>query len=230
MTSIAPTTQWDLLHDAARGDTEARIRFHDLYDPFIRRYTTAVARHFGNPAQDYDDLVQDVYMEVFKDGGALRNANADYPAGFRGYLRGLCRNIAFRARDRDPRAEVQPETGALDVADPAARDPVHAVELAYARSVIRETLDGMRHAATRAGDSERLKALEIFRRRIFHDEKPKDIAAALGIAYTEVTEASRVARTWFETALFDKLLAIHRGDERMAKDERDDIRRTLEKR
>ena len=61
-------TCWTLIHDAADGNANARDQFARLYDPVIRAY---LGNRWKHSLHSVDDAVQDVFVELFKPGGAL---------------------------------------------------------------------------------------------------------------------------------------------------------------
>ena len=95
-------TCWTLIEGAASG------RFADR-DEFARRYLPAVqayllARWKESPlAQERDDAVQEVFVECFRQGGALERVHRDREGGFRAFLYGVARNVARRVEDRKAR-------------------------------------------------------------------------------------------------------------------------------
>src|SRR5262249_31179656 len=89
------STCWTTLRDAAAGGGPAREEFASRYAPMVRAYLAA--RWRASPLlQELDDAVQEVFVECLRQGGALQNARADRPGGFRPFLYGLVRNVALR--------------------------------------------------------------------------------------------------------------------------------------
>ena len=96
------TTCWTEIRDAAAGDAEARQQFAERYQEIVRTYL--VARWRSSPLlQDLDDVVQEVFVETFRDGGVLQRVNPESPSGFRGFFYGVIRNVAKRAESRHGR-------------------------------------------------------------------------------------------------------------------------------
>lgn len=224
MTSTAPTTQWDLLGDAARGDRVARESFVARYSPFVGLYTSAVAGRLDIPRQDQPDLVQDVFYEIFKDDGVLARVDPKQPRGFRAYLRGVCRNVVFRAVEKRPTRELQPETGELDTRAGRSIDPKDLYELAYARLIFREIRRDMQRAATGASGDDAV-AMRIFEGRYFNGHELKDVAFKEGRSYEEAKTLCSRMRKQFEDRVMRRLLEIHGGDDTMAEDEFKDFLR-----
>ena len=103
-----------MIRDAADGDAAARDRFAALYAPAVRAYLGA--RWGSGPfRQAVDDAVQDVFVELMKDGGALGKADEQGGGGFRAFLFGVARNVARRHEQRRQRKKMtQPATDFLD--------------------------------------------------------------------------------------------------------------------
>ena len=224
MTSTAPTTQWDLLGEAARGDHGARATFVARYSPFVGLYTSAVAGRLDIPRQDQPDLVQDVFYEIFKDDGVLAKVDPKQPRGFRAFLRGVCRNVVFRAIEKRPSRELQPETGDLDARSGDAVDPKDAYELAYARLIFKEIRRDMQRDAARASGDDAV-AMRIFEGRYFNGHELKDVAFKEGRSYEEAKTLCSRMRKQFEDRVMRRLLEIHGGDDTMAEDEFKDFLR-----
>ena len=76
-----------MIDAAARGGDDDRAAF-------ARRYSGVVGAYFGarwrvSPlASDAEDACQEVFVECFKNGGALERVEPGRPGGFRGFLFG----------------------------------------------------------------------------------------------------------------------------------------------
>ena len=87
-------TCWTLIQGAAAGEAKDRETFALLYEPVLRAYLGARWKH-SPLLREMDDVVQDVFIECFKQGGALAGAGRRTRSGaFRAFLHGVVRNVA----------------------------------------------------------------------------------------------------------------------------------------
>jgi RNA polymerase sigma-70 factor (ECF subfamily) len=95
-------TRWTLIEGAASGDEAARREFVARYEGPVRAYLGA--RWRDTPLRgEIDDAAQEVFLQCFRDGGALARADAAR-GGFRPFLYGVVRREAqkvetLRARE-----------------------------------------------------------------------------------------------------------------------------------
>ena len=86
-------TRWTIGERAAAGRGPEREDFAILYEPAVRAYFAA--RWKGSAyARLVDDAVQDLFLDLFRDGGALQRVDPDRPGGFRAFLYGVARDGA----------------------------------------------------------------------------------------------------------------------------------------
>src|SRR5262249_23588603 len=101
--STSESTCWTVVRAAAAGSPADR-------DEVGRRYLGVVRAYLGARWRDsalrpeLDDAVQEVFVECFRQGGALETAGAGRVPGFRAFLYGVVRNVArrFESRPRRP--------------------------------------------------------------------------------------------------------------------------------
>jgi RNA polymerase sigma-70 factor (ECF subfamily) len=89
------STRWTVIREAAEGDDAARSEFARLYRPVVRAYLEA-RWHHSPGSSEVEDAAQEVFIDLFREGGALGRAESDRPGGFRAFLYGVVRNIARR--------------------------------------------------------------------------------------------------------------------------------------
>lgn len=171
--SDAPTTRPSLLV-RLRGprDEPAWAEFHGIYGPLIRR----LARAKGLQEADADDLAQDVFRAV---AGAIGRWDPDPLRGsFRGWLSTIAHNLIVNLlagrrpgtrgsgdSDINRMLDQQP---APDAADTALFD------LEYRRRLFRWAIEQVRGDFGEA-------TWRAFERTALGDERPKDVAADMGI-------------------------------------------------
>ncbi|MHC4938546.1 MAG: RNA polymerase sigma factor [Planctomycetota bacterium] len=166
------STRWTVIRGAAAGEPRAREEFVRIYTPVVRAYL--LARWRGQPlVGEADDAIQEVFIDCFKEQGALTRVEEDRPGGFRAYLHGVTRNVALRAEER--RARRQMMTGSV-------LEKVAADEESLARRFDREWALGLIREATRihaerATDEATLRRVKLLQLR-FGDGLPiREIAA-----------------------------------------------------
>jgi RNA polymerase sigma factor (sigma-70 family) len=197
-------TCWSLVQRAAAGDGPSRSQFGRSYLPLIRSFLAG--RWRGTPlAAELDDAVQDVFVECYRPGGPL--ANADPQRGdFRGFLFGIVRNVALRIEAR-PRPTPGQAMDAASLPDHADGEPSVSrhFDREWARALMREAGDLMRQRA--ADDAARLR-VELLRLRFGSDLPIREIAARWTMDVDAVHRAYARARDEFHHCL-RQVVAFH---------------------
>jgi RNA polymerase sigma-70 factor (ECF subfamily) len=206
--SEADSTCWTVIRGAARGEAAARDEFVARYAPVVRAYLGA--RWRGSAlASEAEDAAQEVFLDCFKEGGAVARADAGRPGGFRPFLFGIARNVALRFERSHARRRARPSDESFDADGLAARDdPLSAFfDRAFATAVVREAARRQAERAERQGEAA-VRRVEILRLR-FHDGLPiRDVAARLGEDPARVHHEYARAREEFRAAL-DEVVAFH---------------------
>lgn len=197
------STCWTLIRGAAGGDASARETVARRYEPVIRRYLRA---RWGNgPLQhELDDAVQEVFVEFFRESGALSNVQPDRPGGFRAFLHGVVRNVALRIEARRARARESPPADA-DALNQVPHDEtaLSAVfDRAWAQSIMREA--AARQAELADTDDAR-RRVELLRLRFGENLPIREIAARWRSDAAQVHREHAKARAEFRRALLDVL-------------------------
>src|SRR5579884_636523 len=100
---VSESTCWTIIRAAAAGSAGDREELARRYLSVVRAYLAT--RWRGSALQaDLDDAVQEVFVEFFRQGGALQAAGAGRVPGFRPFLYGIVRNVARRFESRPARA------------------------------------------------------------------------------------------------------------------------------
>jgi RNA polymerase sigma-70 factor (ECF subfamily) len=177
-------TCWTLIHGAAGGNAKDRETFALLYEPVVRAYLGA--RWKLSPlGREMDDVVQDVFVECFKQGGALAAAEPRGRDGaFRAFLHGVTRNVAGRFEERRATGKSLQEETAFEARDLPADD--ESLSLAFDRAWMSALL---RQAVSR--QEERARA---------HDEGARRRVALLRLRFADDLPVREIARKWNEPA------------------------------
>ena len=192
------STCWTMVGGAAAGDNDARTELARLYAPVIRAYFGA--RWRGRPLRsDVEDALQETFVDLFRENGALARADADRPGGFKAFLSGILRNVALRHETRRARRKERNPPTEWDL--PGDEETAsQAFEKSWALRLLEEA---RRRHATRAsieGD-EALRRVELLRLR-FDDGLPiRDIARSWGRDAALVHRDYAKARKEFLAAL-----------------------------
>ena len=199
MTSDPALTCWTLIHDAAAGDATARDRFARLYEPVVRAY---LGNRWKQSTHSADDAVQDVFVELFKPGGALGKVEADRDGGFRAFLYGVVRNVAMRHESLRPIANPLPSDHPDSETSLAA-----AFDKAWATTLLREAARLQRETAAQAGEKA-LKRVELLQLRFQRGLPIREIAAEWNEDAAKLHHEYATAKEEFRTAL-RSVVAFH---------------------
>ena len=199
-----------MIAGAAQGDVDRRREFARTYLPVVRAYLGA--RWRGTRHMDaLDDAVQDVFVDCFREEGALGRADPSRGARFRTFLYGVARNVALRHEERGRlRKETQGESG-FEHAVPADESSLSVVfDRSWARALMRRAMDRQRQRAATAG-AEALRRVELLRLRFQEGLPVRDIAARWGEDPAAVHRWFRKAREEFREALVEEVRFHHAG-------------------
>ena len=197
----ANSTCWTVIRAAARADAAPeRAEFVRRYAAPIRAYLGARWRGRPRLREEVDDATQEVFVECFRQGGALAKADEERAGGFRAFLYGVARHVALRAEGARPRAAQLSTPGGLD--DLPADEPTlsRAFDRAWAQALVRAAAHRMAEEAAR-GDAGARRRVELLRRR-FSDGAPiRDVAREWGVDAARVHHEYARARDEFRAAL-----------------------------
>jgi RNA polymerase sigma-70 factor (ECF subfamily) len=202
------TTCWSVIEAAAAGAAGERQEFARRYGPVVRAYLAA--RWRASPCrQDLEDAMQEVFVECFKEGGAL--ARADHGRGeFRPFLYGVARNVALRLERARARARERtaPDGVDLDRLAGAEEQLSRAFDRAWARAILREAAGRQEQRAAEAAARQRVELLRLR----FHDGLPiREIARRWGADPAALHHEYARARQEFKAALLEVVAFHHPG-------------------
>jgi RNA polymerase sigma factor (sigma-70 family) len=190
-------TCWTLIQNAVVGNATARDRFARLYEPIVRAY---LGNRWKQSTHSVDDAVQDVFVELFKPGGALGKVEADRDGGFRAYLYGIVRNVAMRHESLRPIANPLPSDHPDSDTSLAA-----AFDKAWATTLLREAA---RRQKDRAEDERSQQRVELLQMRFQRGMPIRDIAVEWNKDPAWLHHEYATAKEEFRTALHS-VVAFH---------------------
>lgn len=208
MTSPA-VTSWTVIQNASAGLDSARTEFARRYETIVRSYLAH--RWRGGPlVGDLEDAVQEVFVECFRAGGVLESVDSDRPGGFRAFLYGVIRNIAYRCEKRRfSRKELQ-ASEAIGVAEDREQSLSRVFDQAWARMVLQEAA-ALQAEIAQLGDASRQQRVELLKLRFEEGLPVRKIAERWEEDPARVHRQYRVARTEFREALQEVLSRHHGG-------------------
>jgi RNA polymerase sigma factor (sigma-70 family) len=197
--SISETTCWTVVRGAAEGNAKERDAFAQHYVPVVRAYLGA--RWRGTPLlQELDDALQEVFVDCFKEGGALARVDPGRP--FRAFFYGVVRIVALRHEDRRrrrAREEQPPSTFEVETDEPALSE---VFDRSWAQSVMEQAAARQAEHADERGDAAR-RRLELLALR-FQDGLPiREIAARWDVDAAHLHREYARARREFREALIE---------------------------
>jgi RNA polymerase sigma-70 factor (ECF subfamily) len=205
------TTCWTVIRDAAGGDADARQRFARRYEQIVRSYL--LARWRGSPlAREMEDVVQEVFVEAFREGGVLERAEPGAPGGFRAFFYGVIRNVARRAESRHGRRRDQQPPTAFYGETPETRERrlSQVFDREWARSMMRDAAERQREAARAAGP-EAQRRVDLLRLRFYEGWPIREIAQLWKADAAGLHREYARARKEFRQALAEAVAHHHPG-------------------
>jgi RNA polymerase sigma-70 factor (ECF subfamily) len=199
--STSESTCWTVIRAAAAGNPADREELAHRYLGVVRAYLGA--RWRGSALRDdLDDATQEVFVECFRQGGALEIAGAGRVPSFRAFLYGVIRNVARRFESRPVRAAVPlPDV----VADEGSQSRLF--ERAWAQVIMAEAAQLQRQRAAEGGP-EAAQRVELLRLRFEENLPIRAIAELWGTDAARLHHAYALARQEFRAALL-AVVAFH---------------------
>lgn len=208
-------SSWPMIESAVAGGDRGRQEFTSRYLPVVRAYLGARWRG-GHLLEEIDDAVQDVFVECFRESGALQGIRAarDEHADFRGYLLGVVRNVARRFEAKEQRQRERQPSSSMHFSqicdDEATLSRVF--DQAFARNVMRQAAALQREEAKIAGPRAE-RRVEILRLRFYEGMPIRDIATLWGVPAARMHHEYAKAREEFRHALRAVVGADHQGSD-----------------
>ncbi len=190
-----------MIRAAAAGSPADRDELARRYLGVVRAYLGARWRGSGL-RPDLDDAVQEVFVECFRQGGAVDAAASGRVPNFRAFLYGVVRNVARRFESRPVRA-------AGPLADvPANEEGLSRLfERTWAQAIMLEAAQLQRRRAGERGP-EAVRRVELLRLRFEENLPIRTIAERWGVPAARLHHAYALARQEFRAALLE-VVAFH---------------------
>ncbi len=208
LSSHSDSTCWTLIQGAAAGRKDDR-------EDFARRYVTVVRTYLAQRwktsrlIDELDDVVQEVFVECFRQGGVLDRIRENQPGSFRAFLYGVSRNVALRCERRIGRQRNHEPSSGLD-SELLASDEVtlsRVFDRAWALTLVRQAGSRQEERAKASGERAR-RRVELLRLRSRESLPIREIARRWGADAAEVHKEYARARKEFRSAL-DEILSFH---------------------
>jgi len=205
-------TCWSIVRGAAAGGADDRREFARTYLPIVRAYLGA-RWHGTGYVGHLEDAVQDVFVDCFRESGALQRVDPERGTRFRTFLFAVVRNVALRHEERRARRREQQQETGFDERHAADDDALSRVfDRAWAQALMRRAMDRQTASAEERGD-DAMRRVEILRLR-FRDGLPiREIAAHLVMDTAVVHRQYRTAREEFQAALVAEVRFHHQGSD-----------------
>jgi RNA polymerase sigma-70 factor (ECF subfamily) len=201
-------TCWTLIQSASAGSEVAREQFAERYLGIVRLYL-AHRWHGTDMLSELDDAIQEVFLELFREGGVLDAVRERRPDSFRGFLYGVSRNVARRREEevarrhrRHPAVAIDPERHEAEEASQS-----RVFDRAWAQAIFRQAGELQRERAE-AADASARNRVRILELRHQENMPIREIAMRWGQEAAVLHKEYAKARVEFKTALLN-VLSFH---------------------
>lgn len=199
--SNSESTCWTIILAAAAGSPADREELARRYLSVVRAYLGA--RWRGSVLRpDLDDAVQEVFMQCFREGGAVEAAGIGRVPSFRAFLYGVIRNVARQFECRHVRA-----TGPLPEIATDEASQSRLFDRAWAQAIMGEAAQLQRTRADERGRAA-VQRVELLRLRFEENLPIRTIAERWGVDPAPLHHAYALAREEFKAALLE-VVAFH---------------------
>lgn len=203
-------TCWTLIRGAAAGQEREREEFATRYLPTVRAYLSARWRGTSLLA-DVEDVVQEVFLACYRDGGVLERADPERGASFRALLYRVSQNIALHTERTRYRRRAKLAEGPFEPdwapADEATLSKVFDRE--YARTIMRDARTLMTRKAS-ASSQEAHRRVELLRLRFEEGLPIREIARRWSEEPARLHREYETARREFKRALAEAITTSER--------------------
>jgi RNA polymerase sigma-70 factor (ECF subfamily) len=201
--STPESTCWTVIR-AAAGSSSDREELARRYLGTVRAYLAA--RWRDSPLRDHlEDATQEMFVECFRDGGAIEATGAGGVPEFRAFLYGVVRNVARRFESRPARA-------ASPLPEIAIDDDVQSrlFDRTWAQALMAEAARLQRRRADEGGP-EAVERVDLIRLRFEADRPTRDIAELWKTDAARLHRVYALAQKEFRAALLAVVGFHHPG-------------------
>ena len=202
--STQESTCWTVIRAAAAGSPAERAELARRYLGVVRAYLAARWRD-SHRWVDLDDAVQEVFVECFRQGGALEAAGAGRVPSFRAFLYGVVRNVARRLESR-----LKLPAGPLPSIAADEEGLSRLFERSWAQAIMTEAAQLQQQRASERGP-EAVQRVELLRLRFEEGLPVRAITQRWGTRAAELHHAYAKARQEFRAALLEVVAFHHPG-------------------
>lgn len=198
--AVPAETCWTVVHAAATGEARASRVFAETYLGIVRAFLARRWRGMGVLSL-VDDAVQEVFLDLFRRGGALSRLDPTRTPSFRAFLFGVARKVALRYEERAAQSWTRrARAPAIESLPDAQQSMSRQFDLAWAQRMVARAAEWQRAWAESSGP-EALRRVEILRLRFAEDLPVRTIAERLGEPVERVHREYARAREEFKQAL-----------------------------
>ena len=201
-----------MIQRAAEGNQSGRDEFARSYGPVIRAYLGARWRQ-TRLADQVEDAAQQVFLDCFKENGALGRADQYRQTGFQAFLYGIVRNVARGMERSHARSRAHHDSG-IDVAELDSKDDslARVFDRAWASALLRDAARLQLERAREKGP-EAIKRHRLLALRYGDNLAIRDIAVQWDVDAAWLHVQFRQSRNEFRSALEDVIKELHGEDE-----------------
>lgn len=205
-------TCWTVVEQAARGEAAARSQFAHSYLGVVRAFL--MRRWRGSRAAVLvDDAVQEIFLDLFRDGGALGRFDASRAKNFRTFLFGVVHKVALRYEERVSKDRRRFDGPAADPDEFPNDDPTvsRVFDREWAKELLQRARERLEERASRNGDGA-LRRVQLLRQRFQEGLPIREIAKRNNEDAAHLHHEYAKAREEFKAALRAEVAYHHRGD------------------
>lgn len=204
------TTCWTIIRGAAAGARDDRDDVARRYAPLVRAHLRKRWRA-ARLVDEVEDATQEVFLELFRAGGALERFDGDQATSFRGYLYAVIRNVARRFEER-LRARQRVVAVGSGIGD-FPGDEQHlsrAYDRLWVENLVREAAE-LYHRRTPAHDEKARERVRLLEARIVEGKPIREVAREWNVDAARLHKVYARARREFRDVLLEVVSFHTRG-------------------
>jgi DNA-directed RNA polymerase specialized sigma24 family protein len=205
------STCWTTIRQAALGNSKEREAFARTYMPIARSYLAARWQKSAY-LEELDDAVQQVFVECFRQRGALERADPLRSGGFRPFFFSILLHVALRFERRKARSLARRAQDDLELDECQAREAALSgvFDRAWAKALMKEAGRLQARQAKQKGVAAQ-KRVDLLRVRFEEGLPIREIAVRWKVDPAYLHHALAKARREFKAALLE-VIKFHHPD------------------